>query len=143
MPQPDYPYEDFNFRVEIDGVTLAAFSEVRGLGAAVDVIEYRTGDLRGVRKLPGRTRWENITLERGITQEHELWDWFRTVLEGTPERRNGAIVLLDAAGTPILRWRFSNAWPCKYVGPTLNAKGSCVAIETLELAHEGLELAAD
>jgi phage tail-like protein len=144
MPNaPHDPYENFNFRVEIDGVAVAAFSEVTGLAATTDVIEYRTGDMKGgTRKLPGRTKFENITLERGVTQDTTFWNWYRTVLDGRPDRKNGAIVLLDDAFEEVARWRFRNAWPCKYVGPALNAKGNCVAIETLELAHEGLDLAA-
>jgi phage tail-like protein len=138
MPQRQDPYRNFNFRVEIDGVTLAAFSEVGGLEASVDVVEYRTGSdpLQSVRKLPGLRRYGNIVLKHGLTQNHELWAWFKS-----GERRDGAIILLDDAFHDVLRWHFTNAFPCKWEGPALNARTSEVAIETIELAVEGIDLA--
>jgi phage tail-like protein len=137
--QRDDPYKAFNFLVEIDGITVAAFSEVSGLESETDVIEYRVGgDTNTVRKLPGLTRYANIVLRRGVTQDAELWNWRRTVEEGAVDRRNGSIVLLDDDRTPVLRWNFFRGWISKWVGPTLNAKGNDVAIETLEIAHEGL-----
>lgn len=143
-PAAQDPYKNFNFLVEIDGLTAAAFSEVSGLTAETGVIEYRTGDMRGaVRKLPGIRKYANLVLKRGMTSNLELWAWFKTVLDGQvpPDRRSGAVVLLDDEGREVLRWQFIRAWPCKYEGPTLNAKGGGdVAIETLELAHEGLSL---
>ncbi|HSC72976.1 MAG TPA: phage tail protein [Gaiellaceae bacterium] len=133
------PLKAFNFRVEIDGLT-ASFSEVSGLESEVEAIDYREGGepLR-VRKLPGLHRYANIVLKRGITRDLELWSWHKQVLDGTVQRRNGSVVLLDDQGQEQVRWNFVNSWPCKYIGPTLNAKGSDVAIETLELTHEGLE----
>jgi phage tail-like protein len=137
--QRDDPYKAFNFRVEIDGVTLAAFSEVSGLQSETDVIEYRTGtESNTVRKLPGLTKHANIVLRRGVTQDAELWNWRKTVEDGQVDRRNGSIVLLDADRTEVLRWNFLDGWISKWVGPTLNAKGNEVAIETIEIAHEGL-----
>ena len=138
--QRDDPYKAFNFRVEIDGVALAAFSEVSGLESETDVIEYRTGtESNSVRKLPGLTKHANIVLRRGVTQDPELWNWRKTVEDGQVDRRNGSIVLLDDDRTEVLRWNFVHGWISKWVGPTLNAKGNEVAIETIEIAHEGLE----
>ena len=137
--QRDDPYKAFNFRVEIDGVALAAFSEVSGLESETEVIEYRTGSERNtVRKLPGLTRYANIVLRRGVTQDAELWNWRKTVEDGQVDRRNGSIVLLDDDRTEVLRWNFVGGWISKWVGPTFNAKGNEVAIETVEIAHEGL-----
>jgi phage tail-like protein len=134
------PYKAFNFRVEIEGIT-AAFSEVSGLESEVEVIDYREGgEPTHVRKLPGLRKYGNIVLKRGLTQDAQLWNWHKQVLDGNVQRRNGSVILLDDQGNERIRWHFHDSWPCKYVGPTLNAKSNDVAIETLELAHEGIEL---
>src|SRR5215218_4990429 len=103
-PQRNDPYKAFNFLVEIEGVARAAFSEVSGLESETAVIEYRTGDDNVLRKLPGLTNFANITLRRGVTQDHELWDWRKSIVEGNPDRRNGSIVLLDDQRTEVVRW---------------------------------------
>jgi phage tail-like protein len=136
------PYKVFKFRVEIDGLTSAAFSEVSGLDSETAVIEYRTGsEPNSARKLPGLTKYPNIVLKRGITQDTELWNWRQRVIEGNIDRHNGSIVLQDDSGQDQVRWNFRNGWPCKLQGPNLKAHGNDVAIETLEIAHEGLERA--
>jgi phage tail-like protein len=136
------PFGRFNFLLEIEGVTEAGFSEVSGLANETEVIEYREGGdkVNSPRKLPGLTKYSNITLKRGVTADNSLWNWRKTVIDGAVERRSGSIILLDAGRTEILRWNFYNGWPCKWEGPTLNAKSNEVAIETLEIAHERLEL---
>jgi len=133
------PYTAFNFLVEIDGVTVAGFSECSGLSTETDAAEYRTGaeDIT-VRKLPGLVKYSNITLKRGFTQSKELWQWRKQVLDGKTQRRSGTVTLLDEARKPAIRWNFREGWPRKLDGPTLNAKTNEVAIETLEIAHEGL-----
>ena len=140
-PQRNDPYKNFNFLVEIDGIARAAFSEVSGLESETSVIEYRSGSEFGTRKLPGLTKYANIVLKRGITQDAELWNWRQSVIEGNVDRRNGSIILLDDQRTEVIRWNFREGWPCKWQGPGLNAKNEEVAIELLEIAHEGLELA--
>ena len=136
------PYKAFNFRVEIEGIAWAAFSEVGGLESETAVIEYRVGgEPRTVRKLPGLTKYANIVLRRGITQDPELWNWRQSVVQGNVDRRNGSIVLLDDDETEVVRWNFFQGWIAKWEGPALNAKANEVAIETIEIAHEGLELA--
>jgi phage tail-like protein len=136
------PYKVFKFRVEIDGLTSAAFSEVSGLDSETAVIEYRTGsEPNSVRKLPGLTKYPNIVLKRGITQDAELWSWRQRIVDGNVDRRNGSIVLQDDSGADQVRWNFRNGWPCKLHGPHLNAHGNDIAIETLEISHEGLERA--
>lgn len=136
------PLQVFNFHVEIEGVTVAGFTECSGLSSETEVIEYREGgDQRaGVRKIPGVTRYAPIVLKRGVTNNKELWNWRKAVTEGRIERRNGAIVLLDPGGDEVARWTFREGWPAKWEGPAFNAKASEVAIETLEIVHEGLEL---
>ncbi|MGH3011631.1 MAG: phage tail protein [Gaiellaceae bacterium] len=134
------PFKNFSFLAEIDGVAAAAFSSVSGLAAEAEVIEYRElGGLQSI-KLPGRIRYPNVTLRRGLTTSRDLWDWWQTVSDGRPQRRGVLIVLLDDAGQPVLRWSLREAWPVKWELSELDASKNEVAIETLELAHEGLEL---
>lgn len=136
------PYSAFNFQIEIDGVTVAGFSECSGLTTESDHIEYRTGaeDIT-VRKLPGLRKYPNIVLKRGYTTATELWEWRKKVINGQTQRCSGSITLLDESRKKALEWKFREGWPCKWEGPTLNAKNNEVAIETLEICHEGLELA--
>ena len=140
-PKRNDPYKSFNFIVEIDGLATAGFTECSGLSTETTVIEYREGsDKDVVRKLPGLNKFSNITLKRGLTANRDLWNWRKTIIEGTIDRRNVAIILLADDRTEVARFTLSQAWPCKWVGPALNAKGNDIAIEELELAHEGLDL---
>ena len=135
------PFRSFNFRVELDGITRAGFRECSGLDSTTDAVDYREGgDGLVVRKLPGLNKYSNITLKWGMSDDTELWDWRKKVMTGKIERKNGSIVLLDDAGAEKMRWNFREAWPIKWTGPSFNATGNEVAIETLEIAHEGLEL---
>ncbi|MGD2205803.1 MAG: phage tail protein [Anaerolineae bacterium] len=143
MAQRDDPYAQFNFLVELDGLAVAGFTEVSGLTAESDVIEYRNGnDEATVRKLPGLRKYSNITLKRGYTQNLELWEWRKTAEDGQTERRDGVIVLLDEARQPVLRWIFRSGWLSKYEGATLNSTTNEAAIESIEIVHEGLVLEA-
>jgi phage tail-like protein len=139
------PFSAFNFQVDIEGVTVAGFSECSGLTTETDIIEYRTGDPKEdditVRKLPGLKKFTNIALKRGYTDSKELWEWRKKVMDGKTERKSGSIVLLNEAREEALRWNFYEGWPSKWEGPALNAKNNEVAIETLEIAIEKLELA--
>jgi phage tail-like protein len=135
------PYSGFNFLVEVDGVTTAGFSEVSGITIETDPIEYRNGDEDiTVRKLPGLQKYGNITLKRGFTPDDALWEWRKTVIDGRTERHSGSITLLNEAREASIRWTFREAWPRKLDGPSLNAKNNEVAIETLELVVEGVEV---
>jgi phage tail-like protein len=134
------PFGNYNFLVEIDGITRAAFHEVTGFDSTIDVIEHREGgENTALRKLPGMTKYSNIVLKWGITDDVQLYQWHRAVINGDIERKNGSIVLLNRLGAEVGRWNFIRAWPTKYDAPDFNAEGNDVAIETLELAHEGLE----
>lgn len=135
------PYAQYNFLVEIDGVTRAGFTEVGGLTTEQDAIDYRDGnETATVRKLPGLRKYSNITLKRGFTQDKELWQWRKTTIDGLTERRSGSIVLLDEARNEVLRWNFREGWIIKWEGPALKATANETAIESLEIVHEGLEL---
>jgi phage tail-like protein len=133
------PYRGYNFLVEVDGISRAAFRECSGLETSQDPIDYREGtDPLTVRKLPGLVRYSNVTLRVGVTDDTELWDWRQRAVDGDVDRRNGSIVLLDDTGTEQVRWNFREGWPTKWTGPSFNATGNEVAIEALEIAHEGL-----
>ena len=135
------PFRSFNFAVEIDGLARAGFRECSGLDASQDPIEYREGtEGLTTRKLPGLNKYSNITLKWGMTDDAEMWEWRKKAMTGKIERKNGSIVLLDDTGAEKMRWNFREAWPTKWTGPSFNATGNEVAIETLEIAHEGLEL---
>lgn len=136
------PYRGFNFRVEIDQVGEAFFSEAGGLTFDVDPVDYREGTDQGlhVRKLTGLRKFSNVTLKRGFTQNKELWDWYLSVLNGITERRNGAIVLRDEDHQDQLRWEFKEGWICKWEGPALNATSNDVVIESIEICVERVEL---
>jgi phage tail-like protein len=144
MALPKDPYGNFNFHVEIDGIVRAAFHEVSGLDSAIDVIEHREGgDNITMRKYPGQTKHSNLTLKWGLADDRDLYDWHRLWATGDPaaQRKNGSVVLLDRQGQEKVRWNFFNAWPAKWTGSSLNAEGNDMAIETLEIAHEGLQRA--
>jgi phage tail-like protein len=134
------PFGGYNFLVEIDGIARAAFQQVSGFDSTVDIVEHREGgENTTVRKLPAMTRYSNLQLRWGITDDLQLYDWHRRAVRGELERKNGSIVLLDRRGEEVARWNFVRAWPSRYDGPDLNAETSDIAIETLELAHEGVE----
>jgi phage tail-like protein len=136
------PYGNYNFLVEIDGITRAAFQQVSGFDSTVETIEHREGgENTTVRKIPGLTKYSDIQLKWGIADDRDLYDWHHRVIVGDIERKNGSIVMLDRHGQEKVRWNFVRAWPTKYDAPDFNAEGTDVAIETLTLAHEGLERA--
>jgi phage tail-like protein len=136
------PYRGFNFLVEIDGITQAGFSEVSGVDASTDPVDYREGnDDNHLRKLTGLNKYSPITLKRGITDSDELWRWRQTVIDGKTERKNGSIVLRDETGAEKIRWNFVNGFPTRWSGPALNATSTAVAVETLEITHEQLKRA--
>lgn len=133
------PYMNFNFLVEIDGVTQAAFQECSGLDSTTEAVDYREGGQNStVRKLPGRTSFAEISLKWGLTDSDELWKWRKSVVDGKIERKNMSIVVLDSAGEEKVRWNIVEAWPTKWEGPSFDAKANDVAIETLTITHEGL-----
>ena len=143
----DDPYGGYNFLVTINGVSndgqavRGSFAEVSGLEAEQPAIEYRNGseDIT-VRKLPGLKKYPNIVLKRGVTSDLAFWNWILKGMEGEVQRTDGAVALLDEDRREVLRWTFKRAWPCKWTGPGLNAKNNEIAMETVEICHEGLEI---
>jgi len=134
------PYRQFRFRVEIDGIGQAGFSECTFADTTTDPIEYREGnELPTFRKLSGLTKYGNITLKWGITDSMDLYNWRKQIIDTGAEgaRKNVSIILIDEAGKDKARWNIVQAWPTKYDPADFNAKTNDVAIETLEIAHEG------
>jgi phage tail-like protein len=133
------------FRVTLGGKdSIGVFREVSGLSSETELIEQSEVDERGqafVRVLPGARKWGDITLKRGVDNNLDLWKWRQQAEEEGPDaaRVDGTIELLDAQGRPVATYTFRSGWPSKYQGPDLNAASSDVAIETIEITHEGLE----
>jgi phage tail-like protein len=136
------PYRNFNFSVEIDGLGEMQFSEVAVSDSWIEVVEYREGadKTSTTRRLPGRSGLGNVVLRRGIDQNLALWSWFKTVRDGSLDRRNVVITLLDAERLAVRRWALAGAWPVAYESTPLDARGNEVVIETLELTCERLEI---
>ena len=132
---------NFNFKVEIEGVTQAAFRNVEGLDSETEIIEYQDGDDLVLRKRPGRTKYSNVVLKRGFVNSDDLWQWRKKVIEGKIERKCGSIILCADDNTEVVRYNFFDGWPCKWKGFTLDGKGTDVNVEEIELAVEKIERA--
>lgn len=134
-----YPHGKFIYKVEIDGLDAGGFSEVSGFDASIDVIEYREGDMvQTPMKIPGLKKYGNITLKQGLADSMVLYEWIIAGVNGAVDRKTITITLLDEEEAPAASWQVINAWPTKYTAPDFNATSSEVAIETLEIAHEGM-----
>jgi len=132
------------FGVEFQGQVVGAFRECTGLGSENEVVEYKASGQKGefvIKKVPGRLKWNNITLKRGITDSMDMWQWRKLIEQGQVDqaRKNGTITMYNQQGRAVAKWNFINAWPSKLSGPSANAGNNEVAIEELELTHEGYE----
>ena len=130
------------FSVEFQGAITGAFRECSGFGSENEVVEHKASGTKGelvIQKIPGRLKWNNITLKRGVTDAMDMWTWRALVEQGKVKdaRKNGTITMYDTAGEAVAKWDLVNVWPCKLNGPTTNANNNELAIEELELAHEG------
>jgi phage tail-like protein len=135
-----YPYTSFRFRVEIEGITVAQVSEVTGLQLETEIESYEEGGVNDfIHQLPKRTKYQHITLKRGITDLDEMWKWHQDVVNGKVERKDGSIILMDSEGEDKWRWNFTKAYPVKWIGPEFRADSNTVAFETIELAHHGIK----
>ena len=137
-----WPSPQFHFLVEWDS-QLMTFSEVSGLDVETQTIEYRAGDSKqfSTVKMLGLKNMGNITLKRGVFQsDHNFWDWFKQIKPNTNKRVPVTIRLLDETGASVMSWTLSNAWPSKITGTDLSSDSHQVAIETMEIAHEGLTI---
>jgi phage tail-like protein len=130
------------FGVEFQGQVVGAFRECTGLGSENEVVEYKASGPKGeqvIKKVPGRLKWNNITLKRGITDAMDMWKWRKLVEEGSmaEARKSGTITMYNQKHEAIAKWDFVAAWPSKLTGPSANAGNNEVAIEELEITHEG------
>jgi phage tail-like protein len=140
MPRrPLDPLASFNFKLEIEGITIAGFSEVTGLNSESNVIDYREGDEPITpRKLPGLNKFANLTLKRGMSVDKQLYEWRKTAVDGDITRKNLSIVLQNEKKDEVARWNIFNAWISKMAVPDMKANANEIAIETVEITHEGV-----
>lgn len=136
------PFRSFNFIVDLGDAAAAGFSECNGLSSDGDAADYREGTdfAQTVRKLPGLRKYSNVTLKRGMTQNDALFNWYRNIVNGIPDRRNVTITLMNEERTEVIAWTLENAFVNKYEANSFNASSNDVAVETIELVHEGLTM---
>lgn len=138
------PLVSAHFMVQVDNFATGYFLEVGGLGSETEVTDHKVMGASNqdiVRKIPGRTKWSDITLKRGITSNMEFYDWRKMVEDGMVDeaRSNGTITMLDQAGSPIAEWTFENGWPSKVSGPSLKSDSNEIGVEEITIVHEGIE----
>lgn len=142
-PPPGPPYTTALFYFQVDGVTLGTFKEVSGLSVQVEVEELVEGGQNGyVHRLPGRMKWPNLVLKRGLTETDPLLAWLRSTQDGVSagspvKRSNASVVLVRSDGQEVRRWSVDGAYPVKWTGPKLAASSNEVAQEELEISHHG------
>jgi len=136
------PQGGFLFVLEVDKRWVAHFNECSGIKNSTEVVELQEGGLNTrVHKLPGQTRWENIVLKYGMSSDTYMIEWRNEILNDQfAARRNASIIVLDNDLSELRRFNIKNAWPVSYEGPGLSAAGSDLAVETVEIAHEGVEV---
>lgn len=133
------PYLDYRFQVEIDSLVVGGFSEVSGLRREVETEQYKEGGVNHyVHELPTRVTHSNVTLRSGLTDATELYEWSEGGVFGTSARRVVRVIVQDATGDEVWGWSLRGAYPVAWEGPELRGNGGNVAIETLELAHNGI-----
>ena len=137
------PLLGFNFGLEFQGAIAGYFTEIGGVGSEHEIIEHKVVDSSGhdlVQKIPGRLKWGDITLKRGITSSMDLWTWRQDVVDGKMDgaRKNGSIVMFDRAFEEVARWDFEMGWPSKVTGPTFKADSNEFGIEECVIVHEGI-----
>ncbi len=141
MPTGDRtdPYANFRYTVEFDSLIVGGFSRVQGLGVEIETEEYEEGGMNATTHvMPKRFSYPNVTLQRGLTDEDGFWEWIKQAKHGEAKRQTVRIILLDATGAEARGWELTEAYPVKWEGPELTGDRGQVAVETIELAHEGL-----
>lgn len=135
------PFQNHRFRVEINGIAQANFSEIIFPESASEVIEHREGTQINAQKQSGFTTYTPLVLKWGLTASMDLYNWRKFIEQGkiNTMRKNISVILIDEEGQDSARWDFTNAWPSKYKGPDLNAKTNEIAIEALEIVFETMQ----
>ncbi len=142
-PHTEDPLLGFNFMLELEGSLAGYFTECSGIGSEHDVTDHKVVDEKGheiTRKIPGRLKWTEVSLKRGITSAMDIWEWRDLVVQGNLDtaRKNCTITMLDRNYNPVAIWHFNNAWPSKCTGPSLKSDGNDIGVEEVTLVHEGL-----
>ena len=137
------PLLGFNFGLEFQGAIAGYFTECNGIGSENEVIDHKIVDDSGreiTKKIPGRLKWGDVTLKRGITDDMEIWDWREDVVKGNMDsaRKNGSFVMMDRTYAVVARWNFENGWPSKVSGPALKSDSNEFGVEELVIVHEGI-----
>jgi phage tail-like protein len=137
------PLLGFNFALELEGSIAGYFTECSGIGSEHEIVEHKVVDKSGheiVRKIPGRLKWQDITLKRGITSDMQIWAWRDTLVKGdvVGSRKNISITMLDRTYSPVAVWHFQNAWPSKVSGPSFKSDDNSFGVEEVTLVHEGM-----
>ncbi len=143
MARDTDPALGFHFKLEVQQRVTGFFTEISGLGSEHEVVEHKVVDPNGndlVQALPGRLKWQPISLKRGITKVRDVWDWRKMVEDGKVDtaRSNGTITMFNQELQPIARWEFVNAWPSKVSGPQLQSDSNSFGIEEMTIVHEGI-----
>ena len=137
------PLLGFNFALELEGSIAGYFTECGGIGSEHEIVEHKVVDKSGheiVRKIPGRLKWQDITLKRGITSDMQIWEWRADLVNGdmTTARKNISITMMDRTYAPVAVWHFQNAWPSKVTGPSFKSDDNSFGVEEVTLVHEGM-----
>jgi phage tail-like protein len=137
------PLLGFNFMLQLEGSVAGYFTEVTGIGSEHEVVEHKVVDDKGhevVRKIPGRLKFTDISLKRGITSDLQIWDWRDMAVKGDLKgaRKNCTITMMDRSYKPVAVWHFHNAWPSKVTGPSLKSDSNEIGVEELTIVHEGM-----
>ncbi len=138
------PLVQFSYALDLGGKVKGYFTECSGLGSEHDIIEHKVVDEKGrqmIKMVPGRIKWDKITLKRGITDAKDIWDWRKKVEDGQVEaaRIDGSIIMMDQELKPVARWNFEGGWPSKVSGPQLKSASNEIGVEELTIVHHRLE----
>ena len=141
--QLEDPLLGFNFMLELDSTLAGYFTECSGVGSEHEIVEHKVVDSKGhevVRKIPGRLKWTDVTLKRGVTSDLQIWQWRDLVVKGQmgDARKNATITMLDREYKPVAKWHFANAWPSKVSGPSFKSDDNSFGVEEVTLVHEGI-----
>lgn len=140
MSDREDPLVSFHFGVDIQGVVQGFFTECSGLGSETEITEHKVvrDGKEVVMKIPGRLKWENIVLKRGITSSMDMWDWRKLVEDGkvSEARKDGSVVMFDQTGAEVARWNFERGWPTKITGPSVKSDSNELGVEELTITHE-------
>lgn len=137
------PLLGFNFALELEGSIAGYFTECSGIGSENEIVEHKVVDKQGhevVRKLPGRLKWQDVSLKRGITSDLQIWEWRDMVIKGdmSSSRKNISITMMDRTYSPVATWHFTNAWPSKVSGPSFKSDDNSFGVEEVSIVHEGM-----